>query len=196
MKSFIKNSWGTKIFYNGSLLICLSLFVISCSPPKVSSFVNEEAQFEAYGSYGIESPIENLEEISEEAKDISDRMGNYIKREMNDRKYRENNYPDITVFYQIVVDKSVDYDVNQPQGYNARYYRYQPYSYDYITERVKKEGVMIIDIKETYTGRLVWQGSLKLTYVRNSDHPLEESVRRIFADFPYEANNPDPVVIN
>ena len=114
---------------------------------------------------------------------------------MTNRKYQlSTNYPDLTLRYELISNQRTTYDVD-PFAYRQSIY--DPYGYFYnINERQFTESILLLELKDAATAKIVWQGSLDLRYSRRSkkvDDLLEDAVIRIFNSYQYEAGNNQPV---
>ena len=106
--------------------------------------------------------------------------------------------------YELIsgVESGVNYNNNSNHYRNTGrgYYNpfYDPYNYAPRSSR-HIEGILLLEIKERKTRKLVWQGSLDLKYSKKSSNSnlelLKNTLFKIFKTYPYIAGNEEPVSI-
>ncbi len=181
-----------------------STLMLSCASSNVVQYLSDEAQFGSYHTYKVINYKTDNKEYSAEGNAFIDSVELYIHQQMLQRDYTTDRKTDLLVRYELIsgVETNISYN-NNNSGYYRRNVRglYSPF-YDpyYIgpTSSRHIEGILLLEIKESKTRKLVWQGSLDLKYSkRKEDGNLEmikDAIREIFLTYPYIAGNAEPVV--
>jgi len=183
-----------KIRFYLRLVLAFNFLVVGCTTPQVISFYNEKVDFGRYKSYEIINPTRSKEDFSDEALKTIELIETAIATEMERKKYSYGYDSDLIIYYRYLVGQKVDY-VAEP-AYSR--YHYDPYDpYYQPRQKVYDEGTFSIELKDSRTKKLVWQGSLDLKIKPRSKLSREEIVNQtitsIFAKYPFEAGNPTPL---
>ncbi|MEQ6120229.1 DUF4136 domain-containing protein [Reichenbachiella sp. MALMAid0571] len=180
----------------------VTLALCSCASSKVIQYLDEGSDFKEYHTFKIINFKTDNKEYSNEGNAFVDSVETYIANEMQAKGYVPDNKSDLLVRYELIsgVESEVNYN-------NSNYYRnpgrgyyspfYDPYFYGPSSSR-HIEGILLLEIKERKTRKLVWQGSLDLKYSKkSSDNNLEllkNTLLKIFKTYPYEAGSDKPVI--
>jgi len=182
----------------------VALTFYSCASSKVVQYLDEESNFKDYHSFKIINFKNENKEYSTEGNAFVDSVETYIANEMQNKGYVFNNKSDLLVRYELIsgVESEVNYNNNSNYYRNPvrGYYNpfYDPYFYGPRSSR-HIEGILLLEIKERKTRKLVWQGSLDLKYSKkNSNSNLEllkNTLTKIFKTYPYQAGNSMPIIL-
>ncbi len=178
-------------------------FLMGCSGTKVISIVGEKAAFQNYYTFRIQHPgYPEDPEIASKATLMRTKIDNAITIELSSRGYSKTEPADFKVSYKLILDNKVDYDQNNSYSryrsntYSDPYgYRYDPYYYGNETRYT--EGILIVEIREDYGNRAIWDGSLDLKYnnsKKKKSDPVTNAFHLIFAEYHYIAGKADPVI--
>lgn len=175
-----------------AVAITILMAISSCGPSlKVSSDYDKSVNFSQYKTYSLYHDAKSAEAISQLNHD---RVVNAIRSEMKKRGFTETeSSPDLLVnSVAIFKDRtSVSASTNY-YGYGG-YYR--PYyggmgmsssTTNYNVEHYK-DGSLIIDIVDSKTNKLVWQGTGNKEIdkpAKDPDKAIPEAIASIMADFP------------
>lgn len=166
----------------------------SCRSFEVVSHYNENTDFSAYQSFWVVNALKK-KGAPEDSYAGLEEVERAIKNEMGKRGYSLSENPDLFVTYRIILDPDLNYRVN-----NYYYPYYNPYyrtpAYGYVRRGKYNEGIMFIEMRDSKTNKVVWQGSLDLRVNRKnkSSDVVAESVAMIFDEFPFVAGQKEPVL--
>lgn len=182
----------------------VALMFYSCASSKVVQYLDEDSNFKEYHSFKIINFKTENKEYSAEGNAFVDSVETYIAHEMQNKAYVLNIKPDLLVRYELIsgVESEVNYNNNSNYYRNPGrgYYNpfYDPYFYGPRSSK-HIEGILLLEIKERKTRKLVWQGSLDLKYSKkNSNDNLEllkNTLTKIFKTYPYQAGNSMPILL-
>jgi Domain of unknown function (DUF4136) len=172
-----------------SLLLALPVtLMFSCKPTlKVSSDYDRSANFSSYKTFTLYYLVtnRNVTQFNEE------RIWNSIREEMQKKGYRENDSnPDIVVNAVSVVNNKKYLSANSNgYGYGGAF---RPYggmlsASGTVTAVQYKEGSSLIDVLDTKTNKLVWEGVGSAEFEKQPKDPekvIKEAVTKILANFP------------
>lgn len=191
-----------KLFW-GCLISCvLILALFSCSGPKVIAFTGNNPDFASYYTFRIQHPVKS-ENKNDTLTQAMNKVETIIARQMQSKGYEKTQVADLVVKYNLILDNKVDYRVDQTSryGYNYPYYGYGSYPFYpyYLNKNEYTEGMLLVELRESLSNRLVWQASLDLRYrKRNSNRkktdPVEDAFHIIFSKYPYVAGNSEPQI--
>ena len=181
------------------LIVLITTCVFGCSASKVVKYLNEDASFKNYHTFRIVNFKTENKEYSEEGNALSDSVETFITSAMVEKGYnRQESKADLYVRYELIsgVETKVNYNNNY---YGNGFGGYSPYYDPYrnrttTTQRI--EGILLLEIKERRSQKLVWQGSLDLKYSRRKDNNivlLQDAVQTIFETYPYQAGKSLPI---
>jgi Domain of unknown function (DUF4136) len=173
--------------FKGIVLMMGVALISSCAQSiKVTTDYDRTANFTAYKTfsfYALASTL-NVNELNQ------DRIIKSIRLEMLKKGFTENNYnPDLVINAITVLKdkKSLSVSGNSYGGF------YRPYGYwgapGYATVQTNeyKDGRLIIDIADTKTKKLVWEGTgvSEITkQPKDLDASIGKAVGKIMAGFP------------
>jgi hypothetical protein len=177
------------------LLMALpATFMVSCKPTlKVSSDYDRSVNFSAYKTFSLYYLVtnKNVTELNE------DRIWNSIRVEMLKKGYKEDNRrPDIVVnALSVVKNKKYVTASSSVYGYGGAY---RPYGYwnrgvgvasgtTIVQASNYKEGSLLIEVVDTQTNKLVWEGTGNAEFEKqpkNPDEAISNAVTKILASFP------------
>lgn len=182
---------------------CLLIFILlGCSGAKVISIVGERANFQNYYTFKIQHPdYPDNADIVTKATIMQAKIENAITIELTARGYTKAEPADIKVSYKLILDNKVDYESNNYRSTNrinpyADPYRYPYNQYNNMGTQYT-EGTLIVEIREDYENKAVWDGSLDLKYnqSKKSKHdPITNAFHLIFAEYHYIAGKKEPVI--
>lgn len=178
-------------------LVVLGLLVIlfSCTSYKVVTFTNDASRFDNYYNYSLEYLKTRVDQESQKKPEVILRLEEAMHQQMTDRKYKlVNRQPDLLLRYEIISNQRTEYDID---NYSYRRSIFNPYGYYYgINERNFTESILLLELKDADTNKVVWQGSLDLRYSRKSkktDDLIQDAVIKIFDTYLYTAGSGVPL---
>ncbi len=160
------------------LIVWVIILMSGCGTIKVVSHQTPNTNLSDYETYNI---IDN-ENFSANNMQEKDKLEAAILKEMDSLGYNFQETADLQVNYQIILGSATD--IRQDQRffpYRGNYYRYNTVDVSYY-----HEGILLIEIKENVSRRIIWQGSLDLKYNRRSKSKksIQELIGLIFDTFP------------
>ena len=186
---------GNKVMkkFNQPILVLffIGLFLNSCSSIKVYSDFDSDIDFDKYQSFAFYKEGIDKVEISDIDKK---RILKSIEKNFTQKGISINKNPDLLINISTKSSENIYIDTNpyySPYGpgwhpYSIGNYRRIPYS--------TSQGVLYIDVIDTKSKQLVWQGKgigLLSSQKKNKDEIVEEYVNRILAAYP-----PEKVLVN
>ena len=182
-----------------TLLAIAGIFLVACSASNVIQYLDEEANFKDYHSFKIINYKNDNKAYSAEGNAFVDSVEFYINGQMKHRAYEEAVRPDLMVRYELIsgVESEVDYGNSNFYGGRTFYSPfYDPYYYG-PRETRHIEGILLLEIKERKTKKLVWQGSLDLKYSKKKKDSnlglMQDAIITIFETYPYMAGKSEPI---
>jgi len=181
-----------------STIVPVLLLMLSCASPQVITFTGKRAQFEDYFTYQIKHnqlPPDSSE-FRSAAELFRQKVQGVIQAHMNGRGYSISQVPDLTIEYKLILENKVDYHLNDSYryGYPTYNYNYNPNNpYTYYDKKEYTEGTLIVDLKESFGKKLVWEASLDLKFNKHQrgkiNDPVERAFNSIFEEYPYRAGS-------
>lgn len=179
------------------LAILLTIFLFSCSPKfRIQSDTPNPGDFSDYNSYKFYNPANipasNFSFEESDKKVIFDAIAEEMKR----HGYKSIQQADLMIKVQGGTKSTLEIqnDNLYPYNYNAyNYGRYDNYNnyYDRPRDQSKKETIIIIDIIDVKSDKIVWQGvgigSLGKNETLTAD-AIHEAIAGIFMQYPYTAS--------
>lgn len=183
---------------NRILSVGILLLMISCkAPQKVVKYVNQNADFENYHSFSMVNYKTAKKELTQEGNTFINEIESEINDIMLDRGYTQTRKGDLILRYETV--SGINTTTSAPNYYGNPYY-YDPY--DPMNQRRTQKhlvGLLLIELKDARTKKLVWQGSIDLKYSKDeieNRNLVKKSIRRIFSTYPYRAGSHQPMEMN
>ncbi|MEQ9301840.1 MAG: DUF4136 domain-containing protein [Cyclobacteriaceae bacterium] len=178
-------------------LVLVSILLTACSTYKVVTFTNEGSRFDSYYNYEIEHLKTKVDQADREKPAVIIRLEDAMHQQMTERNYqRAGKRPDLTLRYEIISNQRTEFDLN------TRAFRpsiYNPYGYYYdVNERNFTESILLLELKDVRTNKIVWQGSLDLRYSRKSKKTadlIQDAVLKIFDSYRYTAGSDVPLAL-
>ena len=170
---------------------CLILIIITgCNTIKVISHQTPGTDFGLFSSYLVENPLQRKYAPKQNYAGYEE-LEAAIKSHMDKHGYTESKSPDLILRYRVIIDPIVEYQSNRYNRYNYNY----PGNYN-LERRTYNEGILLIELRNSNTRKVVWQGSLdlKVNKRKRSKEVVMESVGMIFDQYPYNAGNSEPVL--
>lgn len=178
-------------------LVVLGLLVVlsSCTSYKVVTFTNDGSRFDNYYNYSLEYLKTRVDQENQKKPEVVLKLEKAMHQQMTDRKYSlVNRQPDLLLRYEIISNQRTEYDID---NYSYRRSIFNPYGYYYgINERNFTESILLLELKDADTNKVVWQGSLDLRYSRKSkktDDLIQDAVIKIFDTYLYTAGSAVPL---
>ncbi len=175
---------------SATTLSLIILIITGCNTINVISHQTPGTDFGLFSSYLVENPLQRKDAPKQNYAGYED-LEAAIKLNMDNRGYIESKTPDLVLRYRVIIDPKVEY--RNTNRYNRYNYNYP--SYYTLQERTYNEGILMIEIRNSNTRKVVWQGSLdlKVNKRKRSKEVVLESVSMIFKQYPYIAGNNEPV---
>ena len=179
------------------LAVALSAILLAgcASGPKI--YVNEDpaASFEGYGTYAFEP------QLGTDRPGYTSILSQYLKtavtRELNSRGYRQvSNGADLTVNFYVHTAEKIQTTQTTTHGgyygYRRGYYgAYRGYPSTQTEVRQYTEGTLTIDLVDTRSDQLVWEGTavgrIRESVRENLQASVDGVVSEIFTRYPYIA---------
>lgn len=177
------------------LAIVVALLAACASKPTIRSNVDPQADFAKFQTYGF------FDEVTGRASAYDSFATRYIKNaidnEMQKRGLRKSDNPQLLVNTHVQTQEKVKV-TESPSGYYG--YRYGMYGWGAgVSTTVDNytEGTLNIDVIDSATKRLVWEGvAIGRIQEKARDDPqpaIDEVVRQVFERFPRQpAQAPEP----
>lgn len=183
-------------------MVAAMVLAACATGPRVRTDYDPSADFSQYRTWGWYSPI--AMEQSGYSSWISERIKANIQREMTARGYRfDAASPDLKVNFQGVVQDRTDVhsmpraDFQYYWSYRARTYVAVPVWYDEAVVSNYTEGTLTVDLVDSVKNHMVWTGDAIGRVVRSKPEEraadLDASISAIFAKYPYQAGNGQPL---
>lgn len=177
------------------MTILVSILLTACGTYKVVTFTNEGSRFGSYFSYEIEHLKTKVDKADQKKPEVVIRLEDAMHQQMAERKYeRAGKRPDLRLRYEIISNQRTEYDMNT-RAFRPSIYNPNGYYYD-VNERNFTESILLLELKDTRTNKIVWQGSLDLRYSRKSkktDDLIQDAVLKIFNSYRYTAGSNVPL---
>lgn len=161
-----------------NILIFTVVLLYGCAAPKVVSYHNESIDFSEFETFNIVTEIDVVAKNTEE----KDKIEEEILREMEARGYRFSQSAEMNVQYRIILEAKTDVQTN------TRTYPYYGRRYRYSQTEVSRysQGILLVEIMNGTTNRLMWSSSLDLSFNRNSrgKKDIGGLIEMVFTKFP------------
>ncbi len=161
------------------------LFATGCTV-RVVQFINDDANFRSYRSYALLGLKGQNVSAESENSELLQRIEKFINAEMARRDYQINDNPDLVLRYEIVSSTQTESRNTNPY-LNPYYY---PPSYRTITE-----SIILLEMTDYNTKKLVWQASLDLrehNKITKRKDALQVAITNIFNTYLYRAGSRTP----
>jgi hypothetical protein len=144
-----------------------------------------------FSTYHIEN-IKAERAASQEKAPIIIDLENAIRSEMTARGYLEaSRNAELKLRYEIVANQTNNYSLNQSPYrrqtfYSQSYFLNSPFNFREFTE-----SILLIEIRNARTEKILWQGSLDMKFSQRSKDTKEivlNAVKLIFDTYPFKAN--------
>lgn len=172
---------------NRLFFILLILLFSGCSKKILvqSDYINP-TDFSKYRTFTFNDEKADANFTFNEAN--QERVRNAVTMEMNKRQFIQSELADLVVNVQgsieMIRETGTSFD---PYPF---YGRWDPrfYPYNDVRPRDENESVIIINVKEEHSGKLLWQGVATGDFQQKKKHielVILETVEQIFNEFPY-----------
>ncbi len=162
------------------LLIFTIALLYSCAAPKVVSYHDENIDFSEFETFDIVAETDVIAKNTEEKNKIEEEILN----EMEARGYRFSENGEMNVQYRIILEaKTKVHTDRRTTRYYGRQYRY------YQTEVNRySQGILLVEIINAHTNKLLWSGSLDLSFNQKSREKKDIGglIEMVFSKFPVE----------
>ena len=162
------------------------IILISACGVRVVQFVNTRSDFGAYHSYALVGlKGKNVAEASDPS-DLLGRIESRIESEMTRRGYRKDDNPDLILRYEVIASSKTETNNN-----NSIFYP----GYFGPTSRTITESVILLEMTDFKTSKLVWQASLDLrehNKITKKKDVLQAAIVNIFNTYLYRAGQRTP----
>ncbi|MDN5203983.1 DUF4136 domain-containing protein [Fulvivirgaceae bacterium BMA10] len=161
------------------------MFVTACtSTGKVVTHFDEGVDFGAYATFVLQTN----EKFSPRKVEEKDKIENAIVHEMEQRAYKLSyNDPDLEVSYRLILETKNEYR----QNYQTNPYNYRYYYYDDTRVRRYSEGILLIEVRDISKRKLIWHGSLNLSFNRgrkSTYKDIDALISLIYDNYPQKPN--------
>ena len=181
-----------------SIIILIIFLTQACSSTRVISFHNDNANFGKFNTYRIDHPYDDQTPINDRVKQVTENIESKIAQELESRKYKPSESPDLIARYRINLNPNSQTDINNNRGFIQNGYLpyYDPYfidtrTYDYV------EGIVLVELMDRSNRKLVWQASKDVKFNprrESSDAIIFETINEIFETYHYLAGSNKPVL--
>ena len=160
------------------LLIFIVAQLYSCAAPKVVSYYDENIDFSEFETFDIVAETDVVAKNTEE----TDKIEAEILNEMEARGYRFSENADMNVQYRIILEAKTNVQTDRrTTSYYGRRYRY------YQTEVNRySQGILLVEITNARSHKLLWSGSLDLSFNQRSREKKDIGglIEMVFSKFP------------
>lgn len=170
--------------FKGVIAVIGIALLSSCSQTlKVTSDYDRSTNFTAYKTFSfyVLASTLNINELNQ------DRIIKSIRKEMLKKGFTENNYnPDLVINALSILKNKKSLSVSG-NGYGGFYRPYGASGFGTVQANEYKDGTLVIDISDTKTKKLVWEGTgvSEITkQPKNPDEAISKAVTQIMASFP------------
>ena len=164
-------------------LFLISFLLISCGSVRVAYDYDSDSDFSSYKTYAFsKEQIENLEISDIDKKRILSSIENYL----NSKGYNFSKNPDLIVSIDTKAKENVYINRHNNYDYMGWYYPYYGYGSTF-KPYTKTVGLLYIDIVDSQTGKLIWQGSGSGSLSANKltrDQLISNFVSRVMESYP------------
>lgn len=175
----------------GFFLLLLTSMLSGCqSVPKIHSMLDPSAQFDNYQTFGF---YPTLIPQGDEYDPLSYRyIKSAIQAEMLNKGYTYAAEPDLWVNFNVYVKDKIQINTAPSASFYYHYRRgYGVWGdYPFVDERITQytEGTLNIDLIDTHTNRLLWEGiaigRVNQQIYENLEDRINQAVRLIFERLP------------
>ena len=173
-----------------NILLCALLFAatMSCSSIKVSSDFDHHADFSAYKTYAFTQETEQLPIDDINRKRLLDAISN----ELAAKGFSKSKQPDVLVEMLVVSELKQTATATSSPAYYGAGYRYRwggGFSTTTINVENYTEGTLFVDIVDSSSKQLVWQGRGIKTLdpdatLSQREKNINYAVKQIFTTYP------------
>ena len=171
-----------------SILFILSFFILSCGSVRVSYDYDSSSDFSEYNTYAFsKEQIENLEISDIDKKRILSSVESYL----NSKGYSFSKNPDLIVSIDTKSKENVYINRYNDYNYYGWYYPYYGYGSGTYKPFTKVIGLLYIDIVDSKTGKLIWQGNGSGSLSSNKltrDQLISNFVSQVMESYPPSLN--------
>jgi hypothetical protein len=166
-------------------IILLSFLIVGCGV-QIIQYTSPKAAYGQYKSYFLVTlKGDNLKKSSNKVAFLES-LESAIISEMSRRDYKmDSQNPDLLIRYELISSTQVDTKIN-----------YSRYSYDnYATTKSHIESILLVELVDSKTKKLVWQASLDLKNHSNkkkNKDPIRDAIIKLFDTYLYRAGKPKP----
>ncbi len=195
-----------------ALILGLSLIIISsCSPVKVLSDYDTDADFSNYYTFEMGPPSTDLPQDPVFNQLNGQRVRAAIVKEMESKGYTQASRADLVVNIYVKLERwSQEVVTHEGPFFPYRnlywyygywgYYNYWGPGWGYSSVRVRdyKEGTLVVDVVDTKTKRLVWHGVASGNpdrFRKKAEERIYSAIAKLFEKFPFRAGNGTPVIV-
>jgi hypothetical protein len=178
--------------------LVVGLLGACATTPKTFSNVDPEADFSQYRTFGF------LDTLSTDNAEYESLTTNFLKvavaQQMDLRSYEFSKDPDLRVNFFINTEEKIQSrsvpTAGGYYGYRDPYYGGMGgYGMAYETQVTQyTQGTLNIDVVDTRTNKLVWEGAVvgRITdeVVRNLEKSIDQAVLEVFKNFPVQPPAP------
>lgn len=161
----------------------VSLIFFSCNP-KVIHFTSDKARYGAYSTYEIVNYKSGQPGISAEGRELHGQIVTALQHQMTKRSYaRVAHDPDLILRYELISAQRTEVTESR----NPYYWSYTDYSI-----RTIKESVILLELTDRITGKLVWQASIDLkryTQKNAKEEMLKDAIAKLYDTYLYRAKS-------
>ncbi|WP_109830362.1 DUF4136 domain-containing protein [Reichenbachiella versicolor] len=170
------------------LYILPFLILLGCKPsPRVIHYLNNELSFGEYSTYKLIALETENPNIPIQALVFYNQIEKGIIDNMDKKGFEVIKRPDLLVRYEFIGSQRTE--TQSVNAYNP-YSSYRPMYYS----KFIKEGILIIEFRDWKKKKLVWQGSIDLSFEDDSPSNLAyDAVQSIMETYPYLAGSDEPI---
>lgn len=186
-----------KINIRSFVLFLSGLFLIHCGGPRIVFFHNDGVDFGEYRTFNIRHPYGTDQVVNERIEQMTANIEGKLSQEMQSRQYTLSDRGDLIVQYSISLNPNSQTDFQQGVPFTRGGFLpyYDPFfmnnrTYDFI------EGVVIAELMDRNTRKLVWQASREVKYNpgrENTEEIIIKTINELFETYNYVAGKSAPV---
>lgn len=177
--TFFTKLWNKKSF---GFLLVVALFLASCSPYRVVSDYDQNANFSQYKSFSLRADDLKLNDIDQS------RVLNELARQLTAKGLQQSTTPDLIV--NLKAEHKRVQDIQQSYPYGGFGWG-GPWGWGFGMNRTwtneYNQGTLIFDVIDAKTNKLVWQGigsGINVDSPRSKQKQIPEIIAEILKNYP------------
>jgi len=178
------------------LLFSITIFLSSCGGGKIVFFHNDEVDFAQFQTFNIRHPYGTDQVVNDRIDQMTRNIEGKLSQEMQSRKYEEAEKGDLILQYNVNLNPNsrTDFQQGVPFARGGYLPYYDPFfmngrTYEFI------EGIIIVELMNRETRKLVWQASKEVKYnpgKDNTEATIIATINELFETYNFVAGSAQP----